>query len=184
MDLQPGGFFTFPHTNSAFSDSMSALETLLAPHRRWMKLALREAEKAYDAGEVPVGAVVVRGEQILGRGHNLVETLKDPTAHAEMIALTAACQTLGDKRLDGCTLYVTLEPCPMCAGAIVWARLERLVFGAFDEKAGSASTLYNIPQDARLNHRVELLSGVMADEAAALLQAFFRERRREHPVRD
>lgn len=142
-----------------------------------MKAALREAERAYEQGEVPVGAVVVHDGQIVGRGHNLVETLRDPTAHAEMIAITAACETLGSKVLDGCTLYVTLEPCPMCAGAIVWARLRRLVFGAFDEKAGSTSTLYNIPQDARLNHHVEIVSGVEADQAAALLQAFFQARR-------
>ena len=142
-----------------------------------MKTALREAERAFDAGEVPVGAVIIKDGQIVGRGHNLVERLRDPTAHAEMIAITAACETLGVKNLDGCTLYVTLEPCPMCAGAIVWARLPRLVFGAFDEKAGSASTLYNIPQDDRLNHFVEIVSGVEADQSAALLQAFFRKRR-------
>ena len=142
-----------------------------------MKAALREAERAFEHDEVPVGAVVVKEGQIVGRGHNLVETLRDPTAHAEMIAITAACETLGNKILDGCTLYVTLEPCPMCAGAIVWARLHRLVFGAFDEKAGSASTLYNIPQDDRLNHFVEIISGVEADQSAALLQAFFRKRR-------
>ncbi len=156
-----------------------SLSSLLEPERRWMKAALREAERAFEQDEVPVGAVVVKDGQIVGRGHNLVETLRDPTAHAEMIAITAACETLGDKVLDGCTLYVTLEPCPMCAGAIVWARLSRLVFGAFDEKAGSASTLYNIPQDERLNHHVEIISGVEADQAAALLQAFFQERRRQ-----
>lgn len=154
-----------------------SLESLLDPHRRWMKVALKEAERAFDAGEVPVGAVVVRGDALVGRGHNLVEQLKDPTAHAEMIALTAACETLGTKVLEGCTLYVTLEPCPMCAGAIVWSRIDRLVFGAFDEKAGSASTLYNIPQDPRLNHRVDLVSGVEADRSAALLRDFFRQRR-------
>ena len=142
-----------------------------------MKRALKEAERAYELGETPVGAVIVREGRIVGRGHNLVEQLKDPTAHAEMIAITAACETLGSKFLEGCTLYVTLEPCPMCAGAIVWARLERLVFGAFDEKAGSASTLYDIPQDARLNHRVEVVSGIEADRAAELLRAFFREKR-------
>jgi tRNA(adenine34) deaminase len=114
---------------------------------------------------------------IVGRGHNPVERLQDPTAHAEMLAITAACETVGDKFLPGCTLYVTLEPCPMCSGATVWARLDRLVFGAFDEKAGSASTLYNIPQDPRLNHRVEIVSGVEADRAAGLLHAFFRQRR-------
>ena len=154
-----------------------SLSSLLEPERRWMKTALREAERAFETDEVPVGTVVVKDGQIVGRGHNLVETLRDPTAHAEMIAITAACETLGDKVLNGCTLYVTLEPCPMCAGAIVWARLSRLVFGAFDEKAGSASTLYNIPQDKRLNHHVEIISGVEADQAAALLQAFFQVRR-------
>ncbi len=156
-----------------------SLSSLLEPERRWMKAALREAERAFEQDEVPVGAVVVKDGQIVGRGHNLVETLRDPTAHAEMIAITAACETLGDKVLNGCTLYVTLEPCPMCAGAIVWARLSRLVFGAFDEKAGSASTLYNIPQDERLNHHVEIISGVEADQAAALLQSFFQKRRRQ-----
>ncbi len=156
-----------------------SLSSLLEPERRWMKAALREAERAFETDEVPVGAVVVKDGQIVGRGHNLVETLRDPTAHAEMIAITAACETLGEKVLNGCTLYVTLEPCPMCAGAIVWARLSRLVFGAFDEKAGSASTLYNIPQDERLNHHVEIISGVEADQAAALLQTFFQKRRRQ-----
>ena len=154
-----------------------SLSSLLEPELQWMKAALHEAEQAFEQDEVPVGAVVVKDGQIVGRGHNLVETLRDPTAHAEMIAITAACETLGDKVLNGCTLYVTLEPCPMCAGAIVWARLSRLVFGAFDEKAGSASTLYNIPQDKRLNHHVEIISGVEADQAAALLQAFFQKRR-------
>ena len=154
-----------------------SLSSLLEPELRWMKAALREAERAFEQDEVPVGAVVVKDGQLVGRGHNLVETLRDPTAHAEMIAITAACETLGNKVLNGCTLYVTLEPCPMCAGAIVWARLSRLVFGAFDEKAGSASTLYNIPQDERLNHHVEIISGVEADQAAALLQAFFQKRR-------
>ena len=150
-----------------------------------MRLALKEAERAYDAGEVPVGAVVVKGSQIVGRGHNQVERLADPTAHAEMLAVSAACQTLGTKFLDGCTLYVTLEPCPMCAGALVWSRLTRLVFGAFDEKAGAASTLYDIPRDARLNHQLQTISGVEAEASAALLRDFFRQRRvaaRDEPV--
>ena len=136
-----------------------------------------EAERAFEAGEVPVGAVVVKGGQVVGRGHNQVERLADPTAHAEMLAVSAACQTLGTKFLDGCTLYVTLEPCPMCAGALVWARLDRLVFGALDEKAGAASTLYDIPGDRRLNHQIETVSGVEADAAADLLRTFFRQRR-------
>jgi len=142
-----------------------------------MKAALREAQRAFDEGEVPVGAVAVKDGVVLGKGHNLVERLHDATAHAEMIAITAASERLHEKYLDGCTLYVTLEPCPMCAGAIVWARVPRLVFGAFDEKAGSCSTLYNIPRDPRLNHTVEILSGVEADAAAGLLRDFFSTRR-------
>ena len=163
-----------------------SLSSLLDPDRRWMQMALKEAERAYEAGEVPVGAVVVRATpggagQVVGRGHNQVERLDDPTAHAEMLAVSAACQTLGTKNLSGCTLYVTLEPCPMCAGALVWARLDRLVFGAFDEKAGAASTLYDIPRDRRLNHRVETVSGVEAEAAADLLRSFFRARRPARP---
>lgn len=158
-----------------------SLASLLDPHRRWMRLALAEAQRAADAGDVPIGAVVVRGDAaggtIVGRGHNQVERLADPTAHAEMLAVSAACQTLGTKFLDGCTLYVTLEPCPMCAGALVLARLDRLVFGAFDVKAGAASSLYHIPQDARLNHAVETISGVEAEASAAMLRAFFHARR-------
>jgi tRNA(adenine34) deaminase len=161
-----------------------SLDTLLAPHRRWMKQAFREAEKAFEIGEVPVGAVVVQGDvgqpfeaRIVGRGHNRVEQLQDPTAHAEVLAVTAACEALGAKHLHGCTLYVTLEPCPMCAGALVMARLDRLVFGAFDEKAGCASTLYNLVQDARFNHRMDVLSGVDAERSADLLRSFFARRR-------
>lgn len=145
--------------------------------RRWMKKAFREAERAFEQDEVPVGAVVVQNDTIIGRGHNMVEMLREPTAHAEMIALTAACDTLGQKHLTDCTMYVTLEPCPMCAGALVHARLGRLVFGAFDEKAGACSTLYNIVQDERLNHQIEVVSGLEADRAAGLLQEFFRRKR-------
>ncbi|MEL6612454.1 MAG: tRNA adenosine(34) deaminase TadA [Bacteroidota bacterium] len=142
-----------------------------------MRLALREAEFAAEAGEVPVGALVVRAGQIVGRGHNHVERLGDPTAHAEMIAITAACETLGTKFLTDCTLYVTLEPCPMCAGAIVWSRLKRVVFGAMDEKAGAGGSLFNILQDERLNHRTEVIAGVEAEASADLLRRFFRARR-------
>ena len=142
-----------------------------------MRLALKEAERALEAGEVPIGAVVVRDGVIVGRGHNQVERLGDPTAHAELLALTAACEAVGSKFLDGCTLYVTLEPCPMCAGAIVWARVSKLVFGAFDEKAGACGTLYTIQDDPRLNHRIETLSGVEAEASADLLRQFFRQRR-------
>jgi len=142
-----------------------------------MDRALEAAEAASAAGEVPVGAVVVRDDRVIGRAHNRVEERNDPTAHAEMLALRAARNTLGAQFLTDCTLYVTLEPCPMCAGALVWSRLDRLVFGAFDEKAGAASTLYAIPQDDRLNHQVDVISGVRADAAARLLRAFFADRR-------
>ena len=174
-------------TNTSNTEShlrRMSLDALTATDRRWMKKALREAERAFEAGEVPIGAVVVQYEEgrdgdgrLVGRGQNRVEALQDPTAHAEMLAITAASESLGRKHLPDCTLYVTLEPCPMCAGASVLARLGRLVFGAFDEKAGAASTLYQIPQDDRLNHRVEVMSGLESERAAGLLQTFFRERR-------
>lgn len=160
-----------------------ALHTLLADDRRWMKRALREAERAWEAGEVPIGAAVVRrtadqpGGVLVGTGSNSVERLRDVTAHAEMLALTSAMNATGDKYLSNCTLYVTLEPCPMCAGAAVWSKIPRVVFGAMDEKAGAMGTLYQIGQDARLNHRCEIVSGVMADESAALLRAFFAGKR-------
>jgi len=154
-----------------------SLDRMMKPDRKWMQKAFREAERAYDADEVPVGAVVVKDNQIIGRGHNMVEQLNDPTAHAEIIAITAACDTLGEKWLTDCTLYVTLEPCPMCAGAIVHARLKRLVFGAFDEKAGATSTLYNIVQDDRLNHQVEIVSGLESDRSGGILRDFFRQKR-------
>ncbi len=154
-----------------------SLSSLLEPDRRWMKLAFQEAERAAEEKEIPVGAVVIQDGQLIGRGRNMVEQLKDPTAHAEMIAITAACETIGSKFLTKSTLYVTLEPCPMCAGAVVWSRMQRLVFGAFDEKAGSAGTLLNIVQDGRLNHRVEVVSGLEGDRAAQLLRDFFKARR-------
>jgi len=142
-----------------------------------MRAALKQAVAAFEAEEVPVGAVVVKGGRVIGRGHNRREALHDPTAHAEMLAITAAAELLQSWRLDGCSLYVTLEPCPMCAGAIVNARLSRLVLGADDPKAGACGTLFNLVQDARLNHRVELVRGVLADEAGGLLKEFFRLRR-------
>lgn len=144
---------------------------------RFMRAAIREAIAAGDAGEVPVGAVVVKDGRIIGRGYNQRETLNDPTAHAEMIALTAAAAAVESWRLDHCSLYVTLEPCAMCAGAVVLARIKRLVYGASDPKAGACESLYSIPTDDRLNHRVEMDDGVLADECAALLQLFFAEQR-------
>lgn len=140
---------------------------------RWMEYALREAEQAYKRKEVPVGAILVRDGRIIGKGYNQIETLGDPTAHAEMIAITAGTTHVGDRRLEGCTLYVTLEPCVMCAGAIVLSRIQRLVYGAPDPKAGACGTLYNIVQDARLNHRVDLAGGILEDRCGVLLKDFF-----------
>lgn len=142
-------------------------------HERWMEQALRLAERAMDEDEVPVGALVVREGQIVGKGYNQNERLKDPTAHAEILAITAAANTIGDKRLTDCTLYVTLEPCAMCAGAIVLARIPVLVFGAYDPKAGACGTLMNIVEDHRLNHRVHVIPGVLDDRSTALLKGFF-----------
>ncbi len=143
----------------------------------WMRKALAEAHGARQAGEVPVGAVIVHDGGIIGRGHNQREMLRDPTAHAEMIAITAAAEALGSWRLTGCTLYVTLEPCLMCAGAIVQARLERVVFGAEDPKAGACVSLYQATTDERLNHRVSLLGGVLAADCSAILSDFFQAQR-------
>jgi len=146
-------------------------------HDYWMEQAFREAEKAYDKGEVPIGAVVVFEDRIIGKGHNLTETLQDPTAHAEMIAITAAAEFLGSRRLINTTLYVTLEPCAMCAGAIVLARIPLLVYGAPDPKSGACGTLYNIVQDDRLNHRVDLITGVLEAKCSLILSDFFRKLR-------
>jgi tRNA(adenine34) deaminase len=146
-------------------------------HEQYMRLALAEAGSAFREGEVPIGAVVVLGERVIGRGHNQIERLHDPTAHAEIIAITAAAAALRSWRLEGCRLYVTLEPCPMCAGAIVNARLAQLIFGAYDAKAGAAGTLYTITTDTRLNHQTETLGGVLDAECALLLRQFFQGRR-------
>jgi tRNA(adenine34) deaminase len=144
----------------------------------FMQQALREARKAYAAEEVPIGAVVVREGQVIARGWNQVETLKDATAHAEMLVLTAAQNTMEDWRLEGCTLYVTKEPCPMCAGAIVHCRPERVVFGCPDLKAGAAGGWINLLEaNPPLNHRCDVTGGVMEDECVVLLQGFFREAR-------
>lgn len=145
--------------------------------QRYMREALAVARRALDADDVPVGAVVVLEGRIIGRGYNQREHLQDPTAHAEIIALGAAAQAVGQWRLDGCTLYVTLEPCAMCAGACVLSRLHRVVFGAYDPKAGACGSLYQITQDPRLNHRPETIGGVLAEDCAELLREFFRKRR-------
>ena len=146
---------------------------------RWMKYALKEAERAFESGEVPVGAVVVYENRIIGRGHNQTEGLKDPTAHAEIVAIGAAASYLNSWRLSDCSVYVTLEPCAMCAGAIVLSRLNRLIFGPHDPKAGACGSLMNIVQDGRLNHQVSITSEVLADECTALLKSFFHKIRKE-----
>jgi tRNA(adenine34) deaminase len=145
----------------------------------FVREALRQAQKAYEAGEVPVGAVVVREGRIIARAYNQVELLKDATAHAEMLALTQAEAAVGDWRLTDCDLYVTKEPCAMCAGAIVHVRLRRLIFGCADPRAGAAGSVINLLQLPSLNHRCEITSGVLENECAAILQDFFRKRRDE-----
>ena len=144
----------------------------------WMRLALEEARAAEALGEVPVGAVIVRDGELVARGHNLTHTDQDPSAHAEMVAIRRAAEAVGHWRLLDCTLYVTLEPCAMCSGAIVLARIPRLVYAAADPKAGMSGSLENLVQYPKLNHRVELTTGVLAAEAGDLLRAFFRARRR------
>ncbi len=140
---------------------------------RWMRIAFAEAEFAAKEGEVPVGAIIVQDGIILGKGHNRNKALCDPTAHAEILAITAACTKLETTRLENADLYVTLEPCPMCAGAIVLARIKRLFFGCFDPKSGACGSLFDVVRDPRLNHRVEVYSGILADESSRMLEGFF-----------
>jgi tRNA(adenine34) deaminase len=142
-----------------------------------MREALKEARRAAAEGEVPVGAVVVKEGRLLGRAHNQRELLKDPTAHAEMVAITQAAEAVGSWRLDGATIFVTLEPCPMCAGALVNARMGRLVYGADDPKAGACGTLMDLANDSRLNHRLPVTRGILAAECGEVLKKFFRARR-------
>jgi len=147
-------------------------------HEHFMKLALEEAQQAMREDEVPIGAVIVHEDRLIARAHNQREGLHDPTAHAEMIAITQAAEALHSWRLDGCTLYVTLEPCPMCAGAIVQARIPTVVYGATDPKAGAVHTLYRLLDDARLNHRCLIVSGVLAEPCGGILTQFFQQQRR------
>jgi tRNA(adenine34) deaminase len=140
---------------------------------KWMRYALAEAQLALKKNEVPIGAVVVYEDKIIGRGHNQVESLKDPTAHAEIIALGAASNFLNSWRLSGSSIYVTIEPCAMCAGAIVLSRIDRLIFGAEDPKAGACGSLYNIVQDIRLNHQVQIIPYILEQECRQILGAFF-----------
>lgn len=140
---------------------------------KWMRHALAEAQLALNKKEVPIGAVVVYEDKIIGRGHNQVERLNDPTAHAEIIAIGAASGYLNSRRLSGASLYVTIEPCVMCAGAIVLSRLDRLIFGAKDPKTGACGSLYNIVQDIRLNHQVQIIPYILEQECSQILESFF-----------
>jgi tRNA(adenine34) deaminase len=151
------------------------------PHQQWvepMRLALDEARGALTTGDVPIGAIVLSPEgEVIGRGRNVREAVGDPTGHAEVVAIREAAQAVGEWRLSGCTLLVTLEPCTMCAGAIVLSRLSRLVFAAYDDKAGAVGSLWDVVRDRRLNHRPEVVAGVLAREASGLLDDFFRAQR-------
>ena len=149
----------------------------LFPDEHFMRQALAQAQQAKELDEVPVGAVVVRDERVIGAAHNLTRQLRDPTAHAEMIAITQAAEAIGDWRLEGCTLYVTLEPCPMCAGAMVLGRIPRVVFGATDPKGGGVVSLYQLLEDPRLNHRAEVVQGVLHQPCGQILTDFFQHKR-------
>ncbi|NLU09709.1 MAG: nucleoside deaminase [Tepidanaerobacter acetatoxydans] len=143
----------------------------------FMRQAIQEAKRAMEIDEVPIGAVVVKADEVIARAHNLRETLQDATAHAELLAIRKACEVLGTWRLQGCTLYVTLEPCPMCAGAVILSRVDRLVFGAKDPKGGACGSLINLPADERFNHRPKISAGIMADECGNILKKFFQDKR-------
>lgn len=156
---------------------MSENPPLLQQHQFYMRNAFNLAEQAYDEKEVPVGAVIVKDGRIVGRGYNQTERLTDPTAHAEILSISAACSTLDNKYLEGCTLYVTLEPCPMCAGALVWSKIDRIVFGASDPKGGACGSLFNLAANNKLNHQVEVIQGIMEQDCEWLLKEFFKERR-------
>lgn len=147
--------------------------------RKYMQEAIEEAKKAAAMGEVPVGAVIVKSGEIIGRGHNLTETLKDPTAHAEIIAIRQAAANLGGWRLTDCCIFVTAEPCSMCAGAIVWARIQKLYIGTMDPKSGACGSVFNIPQEKQLNHFVKIETGLMQEECSRLMKDFFKQLRKK-----
>lgn len=144
----------------------------------YMQEALREAKKAFDKDEVPIGAIIVHKTTIIGRAHNQIKILKDPTAHAEMIAITQAANYLQNERLMGCSMYVTIEPCSMCAGAMVLARIDRLIYGASDPKTGACGSIINVADNKKLNHRIKVKKGVLEDEAGLLLRDFFKKKRK------
>lgn len=154
-------------------------DSILGYMDRFMVEALKEARKAFDMGEIPIGAVIVKDDEIIARGHNMTETMKDPTAHAEMIAIRQAAEKLGGWRLPGCSMYVTIEPCSMCAGAMVWARIEKLYIGSMDPKGGACGSVFNIPQEERLNHYIDIQTGIMQEECESMMKEFFIQLRRK-----
>ena len=153
------------------------MTTIKNDHVKWMKAAFREAEKAFEQDEVPIGAVVVQNGQIIGRGYNQCESLIDPTAHAEIIAITSAANTIKEWRLKDCQLYVTKEPCPMCAGALVNARINMVIFGMYDEKEGCCGSLYQLCKDNRFKHQLTVKGGIMEDACTLIIQEFFNKQR-------
>jgi tRNA(adenine34) deaminase len=153
-------------------------------HEQWMMLALKEAVRAYDDDEVPVGAVVIHKNIVIAKGFNQVETMHDPTAHAEMIALTAAAAHLENKFLKDCVLYVTMEPCPMCAGAIVLSRIPTVVFGCYDPKMGASGSVMNVTENKKLNHQVHVVGGVLDTECGSLVKEFFEKKRKKSTHKD
>lgn len=171
-------FITTESNRVTDSDVLGQFE-LPQLHQVFMQMALQQAEQAARSDEVPVGAVIVREGSIIAAAHNQREMLRDPTAHAEMIAITQAAEAVGGWRLEDCILYVTLEPCPMCAGAILQARIPVVVYGALDPKAGAVTSLYEMLNDNRLNHRCEVVSGILQDRCGQILTDFFRQRRAE-----
>lgn len=149
----------------------------MTQHEIWMNYAYKEAEKAYEKGELPIGAVIVFDNRIIAKGHNQVETLRDPTAHAEIIAITSAAEYLSSKVLLGCTMYVTLEPCTMCAGAIVLAKFEALYFGAFDNKSGACGSVLNVTNNKSLNHQLSVTGGILDEKCGEIIRSFFEVKR-------
>jgi tRNA(adenine34) deaminase len=156
---------------------MKASLPSLKKHHKYMRRAFALAQEAKAADEIPVGAVVVKEDRIIGRGYNQTELLNDATAHAEMIAISAANATLGNKYLHGCTLYVTLEPCPMCTGALVWSKIDRVVFGAADTQAGACGSIFNLGANTKLNHQIEIIQGIMEEDCEQILKDFFAQKR-------
>ena len=161
----------------AFLGKTGANKTSQKPYERYMNEALKEACKAHGKEEAPIGAVIVGDGNIIARGHNMKELKNDPTMHAEMIAIKKACKKLNSWRLNGCDMYVTLEPCPMCAGALLQSRIKRLFIGTPDPKAGAAGSIINIVQDERFNHRIDVYFGILEDECAGILKRFFKDLR-------